>query len=57
MTDSYHDELFDEVELGGLVEKKGILYIWNDQSLKSRELEIKVNTSGLFIGTDAYGEK
>ena len=29
---------FDEIELGGLVEKKGILYIWNDQSLKSREL-------------------
>ena len=26
----------------GLVEKKGILYIWNDQNLKSRELEIKV---------------
>ncbi|MDA7575030.1 FAD-binding oxidoreductase [Candidatus Pelagibacter sp.] len=37
-----YDELFDEIELGGLVEKKGILYIWNDQSLKSRELEIKV---------------
>ncbi len=37
-----YDELFDEIDLGGLVEKKGILYIWNDQSLKSRELEIKV---------------
>ena len=37
-----YDELFDEVELGGLVEKKGILYIWNDKNLKSRELEIKV---------------
>ena len=37
-----YDELFDDIELGGLVEKKGILYIWNDQSLKSRELEIKV---------------
>ena len=37
-----YDELFDEIELGGLVEKKGILYIWNDQSLKSRELEINV---------------
>jgi len=37
-----YDELFDEIELGGLVEKKGILYIWNDQSLKSRDLEIKV---------------
>ena len=37
-----YDELFDEIELGGLVEKKGILYIWNDQNLKSRELEINV---------------
>ncbi len=37
-----YDELFDDIELGGLVEKKGILYIWNDQSLKSRDLEIKV---------------
>ena len=37
-----YDELFDEIDLGGLVEKKGILYIWNDKSLKSRELEIKV---------------
>ena len=37
-----YDELFDEIKLEGLVEKKGILYIWNDQSLKSRELEINV---------------
>ena len=39
---SAYDELFDDIELEGLVEKKGILYVWNDQSLKSRELEIKV---------------
>ena len=39
---SAYDELFDEIDLNGLVEKKGILYIWNDQNLKSRELEIKV---------------
>ena len=38
-----YDELFDEInDLEGLVEKKGILYIWNDKDLKSRELEIKV---------------
>jgi D-amino-acid dehydrogenase len=37
-----YDELFDEIELEGLVENKGILYIWNDQDLKSRELEIKI---------------
>ena len=39
---SAYDELFDDINLDGLVEKKGILYIWNDQNLKSRELEIKV---------------
>ncbi|MDA9616294.1 FAD-binding oxidoreductase [Candidatus Pelagibacter sp.] len=44
-----YDELFNEIELGGLVEKKGILYIWNDQSLKSRELEIKVRNE---LGVD-----
>jgi glycine/D-amino acid oxidase-like deaminating enzyme len=44
-----YDELFDEIELGGLVEKKGILYIWNDQSLKSRELEINVRNK---LGVD-----
>ena len=44
-----YDELFDEIELGGLVEKKGILYIWNDQNLKSRELEIKVRNE---LGVD-----
>ena len=37
-----YDELFDEIDLNGLVENKGILYIWNDKDLKSRELEIKV---------------
>jgi len=44
-----YDELFDEIELGGLVEKKGILYIWNDKSLKSRELEINVRNE---LGVD-----
>ena len=37
-----YDELFDEIDLEGLVESKGILYIWNNKDLKSRELEIKV---------------
>ena len=44
-----YDELFDEIDLGGLVEKKGILYIWNDKSLKSRELEIKIRNE---LGVD-----
>ena len=37
-----YDELFDEIKLEGLVENKGILYVWNDKDLKSRELEIKI---------------
>jgi D-amino-acid dehydrogenase len=37
-----YDELFDEIRIDGLVENKGILYIWNDKDLKSRELEINV---------------
>ena len=37
-----YDELFDEISLDGLVENKGILYIWNNKDLKSRELEIRV---------------
>ncbi len=36
------DELFDDVDIGGLVENKGIMYFWNDQNLKSRELEIRI---------------
>ena len=46
---SAYDELFDEIDLEGLVEKKGILYIWNDQSLKSRDLEIKIRNE---LGVD-----
>ncbi len=37
-----YDELFDQVDLSGLVENKGIMYIWNNKNLKSRELEIKI---------------
>jgi D-hydroxyproline dehydrogenase len=44
-----YDELFDEIELEGLVEKKGILYIWNNKSLKSRDMEIKIRNE---LGVD-----
>ena len=37
-----YDELFEEIDLTGLVENNGIIYIWNDQNLKSRELEINI---------------
>ncbi len=46
---SAYDELFDEIDIDDLVEKKGILYIWNNQNLKSRELEIKVRNE---LGVD-----
>ena len=36
------EELFDDIELDGLVESKGILYIWDKTNIKSRELEIKI---------------
>jgi len=36
------DELFDDISLEGLVENKGVLYIWTDQNLKSRELENQI---------------
>jgi len=37
-----YDELFSEIDLSDLIENKGILYIWNDKDLKSRELEINI---------------
>ena len=37
-----YDELFDEIDVSGLVESKGIMYIWNDKDLSSRELEIRI---------------
>ena len=36
------DELFDEIDLDGLVENNGILYVWTNKSKKSRDLEIKI---------------
>ena len=36
------DELFEEINLEGLVENNGVLYVWTDKNLKSRELEIKM---------------
>tara|TARA_B100001741_G_C16516238_1_gene582368 strand:+ start:193 stop:1440 length:1248 start_codon:yes stop_codon:yes gene_type:complete len=37
-----YDEIFNEIDMGNLVEKKGIIYIWTNKNLKSRDLEIKV---------------
>ncbi len=43
------DELFEDIDIKGLVEKKGILYIWDKTNLKSRELEINMRKE---IGVD-----
>ena len=37
-----YDELFDNIDVSGFVESKGIIYFWTDKDLKSRELEIKI---------------
>ena len=39
--DAYNDA-FKEIDTTGLVEKKGIIYAWSNENLKSRNLEIKV---------------
>ena len=36
------DELFDEVDVNDLIENNGILYVWNKNNLKSRNLEINI---------------
>ena len=37
-----YDEIFQEIDISNLIEKKGIIYVWTNKNLKSRELEIKV---------------
>jgi len=37
-----YDELFQEIDISGLIERKGIMYFWNNKDLKSRELEISI---------------
>ena len=37
-----YDELFQDIDVSGLVENKGIVYFWTNKDLKSRELEINI---------------
>ena len=37
-----YDDLFQDVDITGLIENKGIIYFWTDKDLKSRELEINI---------------
>ena len=42
LSNDAYEEIFQEINTTGLVEKKGIIYIWTNKNLKSRKLEIKV---------------
>jgi D-amino-acid dehydrogenase len=44
-----YDELFEDIDIDGLVENKGIIYFWTDKDLKSRELEIRTRNE---LGVD-----
>ena len=37
-----YDDAFKEIDTTGLIERKGIIYGWTNENLKSRNLEIKV---------------
>ena len=42
LSNDAYEEIFQEIDTTGLVEKKGIIYVWTNKNLKSRKLEIKV---------------
>ena len=42
LSNDAYEEIFQEIDTTGLVEKKGIIYIWTNKNLKSRKLEIEV---------------
>ena len=37
-----YDELFADINLDGLVEKKGIMFVWEKKGIKSRKIEIDI---------------
>ena len=37
-----YDELFADINLDGLVEKKGIMYVWEKKGINSRNIEINI---------------
>ena len=39
---SSYEEIFQEIDTTNLLEQKGIIYVWTNKNIKSRELEIKV---------------
>ena len=50
LSNDAYEEIFQEIDTTGLVEKKGIIYIWTNKNLKSRKLEIKVRNELVAYG-------
>ena len=44
LSNDAYEEIFKEIDISNLVEKKGIIYIWTNKNLKSRKFEIKVRS-------------
>ena len=42
LSNDAYEEIFREIDTSNLVKKNGIIYVWTNKNLKSRELEIKV---------------
>ena len=42
LSNDAYEEIFREINIQNLVERKGIIYVWTNKNLKSRNLEIKV---------------
>ncbi len=42
LSNDAYEEIFQQIDTTGLVERKGIIYVWTRNNLKSRKLEIKV---------------
>ena len=42
LSNDAYEEIFQEIDINGIVEKKGIIYVWTNKNLKSRKLEIKI---------------
>ena len=42
LSNDAYEEIFQDIDVSGLVEKKGIIYVWTNKNLKSRKLEIRV---------------
>ena len=42
LSNDAYEEIFQEIDISGLVEKRVIIYVWTNKNLKSRNLEIKI---------------